>query len=203
MKIAGLVVVLSLSVAVAAAEEPVVGGPCVGCELVYAGIPERLDSRASVVPEGVDGEPLRIVGTVSNAAGVPVEGIIVYAYQTDANGIYPPGETRHGALRAWVRTDERGLYQFDTIRPGSYPQSRIPQHVHLHVIEPGRATYYIDDIVFSDDPFLIEEHDQNARGGSGLCEPTKDKTGAWLVRRDIFLGRNIPGYDDVGVPSRP
>jgi protocatechuate 3,4-dioxygenase beta subunit len=99
-------------------------------------------------------------------------------------------------LRGWSRTDQRGEYSFRTIRPGAYPAGDIPEHVHMHVIEPGRATYYIDDLVFSDDSLLTARHRQvmRGRGGDGSSAPRRDENGVWHVRRDIILGLNIPGY---------
>ena len=85
---------------------------------------------------------------------------------------------------------------FDTIRPAAYPNSTIPQHVHMHVIEPGLGTYWIDSIHFADDPLLGEDDRRRAesgRGGSGLAEPSRDADGSWTVRRDIVLGRGVPG----------
>jgi len=36
------------------------------------------------------------------------------------------------------------------------------------------------------------------RGGTGLVTPQRDDEGMWHVRRDIELGANIVGYEDVG-----
>lgn len=183
--------------------EPIIGGPCEGCEAVFQGLPVELLSAARIAPEGEPGEPMRIEGTVSDRSGRPVAGVIVYAYQTDAAGVYPPEKRfagqaafRHGRLRAWARTDESGRYRFETIRPASYPGRTIPAHVHMHVIEPGCCTYYIDSIKFVDDPLLTQEEraSEEGRGGSGLVDPTVDAEGAWNVRRDIHLGRGVPGY---------
>lgn len=175
-------------------KEPVIGGPCEGCELVFRGMPDSLSSRARIAGPNEPGEPLVIEGTVRNADGTPAPGVVVYAYQTDARGIYPRDETRHGALRGWVMTDADGKYRFDTIRPASYPNSRVPQHVHMHVIEPGRATYYIDDIHFDDDPLLgsRERSVTRPRGGSGLVRPVRDDARAWRVERDITLRLHVP-----------
>ena len=136
--------------------------------------------------------------------GKPRANVVVYAYQTDAAGIYPPPEKslsrwadRHGRLRGWAVSDANGKYTFDTIRPASYPGQSVPQHIHLHVIERGCATYYIDEVLFTDDPMLTEEErgERPERGGSGLTTPTRDQAiGTWQVVRDIHLGRNIPGY---------
>jgi protocatechuate 3,4-dioxygenase beta subunit len=192
--------VLALVIATAApAEEPVIGGPCEGCENVFVGIPdtEEIGPRERIAPKGEKGEALVIEGTVRDEEGQPVAGIIVYAYHTNAKGVYPRSDTRHGGLRGWARTDGEGHYRFDTIRPGGYPGGSTPQHVHMHVIEPGRCTYYIDDIVFDDDPLLTAGRRRGyvrGRGGSGLGHPERDEEGVWHVRRDITLGRNIPDY---------
>lgn len=171
----------------AAPRERVVGGPCEGCENVFVDRPAKLASSARIAPVGEPGEPLAIDGIVRDAANRPVAGVIVYAYQTDARGLYPEAKTRHGRLRGFARTDTAGAYHFATIRPGAYPGRDIPQHVHLHVLEPGRCTYFIDDITFSDDPLV-------QRDTRGVATPVKD-AGIWRVRRDIVLGAGISGYE--------
>lgn len=187
----------------APAREPIVGLPCEGCEAVFVGMPVAPPAQARIAPAEEAGEPLRIRGTVLTAGGKPAAGVIVYAYQTDANGLYPPDPAaaqagvRHGRLRGWARTDASGNYRFDTIRPGGYPGTSIPQHIHMHVLEPGRCTYYIDDILFADDPRLSAQErarSDRGRGGSGIAAPTKGPDGIWDVRRDIRLGEKIPGY---------
>ncbi len=187
--------------------EPIVGLPCEGCEAVFDGKPDALSSRARIAPTDEPGEPLTLTGRVVDPSGRPQEGVIVYAYQTDHTGIYPAPRVstgtaarNHGRLRAWCQTDAQGEYRFDTIRPGSYPGRDVPEHIHMHVIEPGRATYYIDDVVFSDDPKLTPRQIHKVsrgRGGLGIVTPER-REGVWQVRRDIVLGQDIPGY-----PPRP
>ena len=184
--------------------EVIVGLPCEGCESVFDGLPATLDAQARIAPVEEPGEPLVIEGTVRDAAGQAVPGVVVYAYHTDAHGVYPPGNgargeeaRRHGRLRGWARSDAQGRYRFDTIRPASYPDTDIPQHVHMHVIEPGRCTYYIDDIHFADDPLLTPAQRRaltRGRGGEGVVQPEGDGRGGWRVRRDIALGANVPGH---------
>ncbi|MCK7594845.1 hypothetical protein [Pseudomarimonas salicorniae] len=189
--------------------EPIVGLPCQGCEAVFAGLPARLSAHARLAGPEEPGERLRIRGRVTDAAGVAQPGVVVYAYQTDAQGHYPkardprsPG-ARHGRLRAWALTDAAGEYAFDSIRPASYPGSTVQQHVHMHVIEPGRCTYYLGDLLFDDDPLLTAQHREraaSARGGSGIATPAREVQG-WSVRRDIQLGLYVPGYaacDEAG-----
>jgi protocatechuate 3,4-dioxygenase beta subunit len=197
----------------AMAEEPVVGGPCQGCDAVFAGKPAKLSSVARIAPVGERGEPMIVTGRVTARDGQPRANIVVYAYQTDAQGHYPkparslgPWPDRHGRLRGWVSTDAEGRYTFETIRPGSYPSNEEPQHIHMHVIEPGCSTYYIDNVVFTDDKLLPQRahrDDGKARGGSGVTTPRRDDaSGPWKVTRDIRLGLNIPGHRDCPVSGQ-
>lgn len=185
--------------------EPIVGLPCDGCEAVFDGRPDTIASRVRIAPPDEPGEALTLIGHVRDKTGRAQAGVIVYAYHTDHHGIYPQstasaGEAarRHGRLRAWAQTNAQGEFRFDTIRPGSYPLRDTPEHIHMHVIEPGRFSYYIDDVVFTDDPKLtsayIRDHD-TGRGGSGIASPQR-WDGVWQVRRDITLGRRIPGHPD-------
>jgi protocatechuate 3,4-dioxygenase, beta subunit len=184
----------------AAPREVLVGGPCEGCELVFEGRPARLTASARIAPASEPGDPLVIDGVVRDLANRPVPGVIVYAYQTNARGVYldASARLRHGRLRGFARTDERGAYRFHTIRPGAYPDRAEPEHVHLHVVEPGRCHYYLDDLVFTDDPRLTaaaRSTHERGRSGKGTATPTRDPAGAWHVRRDITLGAGIHDYD--------
>lgn len=191
--------------------EPVVGLPCEGCEAVFAGLPRSLSSKARIAPASEPGEPMRLAGTVRDDEGRVASEVIVYAYHTNANGIYPTDGSqrgqagfRHGRLRGWAMTDASGRYQFDTIRPAGYPNTDLPAHVHMHVLEPGRCTYYIDDTLFDDDPRLTADMRRKltlGRGGNGIVVPRRDADGVWLVTRDITLGERIPGYPKRREPT--
>lgn len=201
------VVVLAAVSAQTPAREPIVGLPCDGCEAVFQGLPAALTSTVRIAPAGEPGVPMTITGRVLGPDGTPRAGVVVYAYQTNAAGVYPaaaaaPGDAarRHGALRAWVVSGADGRYTFETIRPGSYPARDTPEHVHMHVIERGCAAYYIDDVMFTDDPLLtpaVRRRQDGARAGSGIATPTRVE-GRWHVTRDIRLGLNIPGYPPCG-----
>lgn len=184
---------------------PPVLGRCDGCEAVYDGRPLHLSAQAQIADHEEPGERLRLQGQVYGADGKPASGVQIYAYQTDHAGSYPPQDgvgaaaRRHGRLRGWAVSDQHGHYRFDTIRPGSYPGSTVPQHIHMHVIEPGRCTYYLDDLLFADDPHMAGKPEpRTPRGGNGLTRPERGLDGAWQVQRDIHLGRNVADYADCG-----
>ena len=148
-----------------------------------------------------------VSGSVFDIRGKPRKGILVYAYQTNSNGIYPTSKEslgrqshRHGTLRAWALTNAQGHYAFDTVRPAGYPRTNLPAHIHMHVIEPGRCTYYIDDVMFKDDPRLTQVSIRKltlGRGGSGIGLPLM-RHGVWYISRNIVLGKNVPGYSSCG-----
>ena len=198
--------VLSLLAACApagAAATPVVGLPCEDCDVALIGLPAHPPAIVQLAPDDEPGERLRLTGRVTDAQGRSRRGVVVYAHQTDRQGVYPgeggkgdDGIRQHGRLRAWAASDAEGRYTFLTIRPGSYPRSTMPQHIHLYVIEPGCALYYIDDVLFRDDPHLTASAARkadNGRGGSGIVTPVRTADG-WLARRNIVLGQNIPSY---------
>jgi protocatechuate 3,4-dioxygenase beta subunit len=186
----------------------IVGEPCEGCELALLGMPEHAPFNAQITAKSEPGESLILEGIIRDASGKSVPGTVIYAYQTDATGRYPhaSADNRHGRMRAWAQADAQGRYRFITIRPGAYPGGSDPQHIHLHVIEPNRCTYYIGDVLFADDSKLSVAKiaaERRARAGSGVVRPTRDQRGNWLARRNITLGLNVPGYQECAPKLSP
>ena len=182
-------------------------GRCGGayCTGPYEGMPAKITAHERIAPATQPGDPLTVSGTVYDVQGRPRAGVIVYAYQTDRSGVYPdPHPPRsyvsnyQGRLRGWARSDARGRYRFDTIKPGSYGGN--PAHIHLHVVEPGCATYSIDDLMFAGDPLLERLTPQQragetpGRGGPGVSPLVRSGKG-WAAVRDVHLGEKIGGYE--------
>jgi len=171
---------------------------CEGCEAIHEHAFDDLTPRVVIPPAGEAGDRLVLTGRVLKPDGrTPAAGVLVYFHHTNAKGVYPTrGDEqgwarRHGYLRGWIRTDASGEYRVETIRPAAYPGRSDPAHIHVTVKEPERREYWIDEIVFTDDPLVDARYRARAedRGGSGIVTPRRNAEGVWLVRRDIVLER--------------
>jgi len=187
-----------------------VGGTCEGCEAIHES-PVPFDSLKSVtwlpdwnekarLPDG-QGRKLAVNGVVYKADGTPAANVIIYVYHTDQTGIYAKkGDEkgwgkRHGYIRGWMRTNEKGEYEFFTLRPAAYPGRQAPEHIHVTIKEPDKNEYWIDEYVFDDDPLLTDKERKSCqdRGGSGILK-VKDVGNMLKAERNIYLGKNIPDY---------
>ncbi len=184
-------------------KETKTGGLCEGCEAIYESpVPfEKLENMCWLPDWNESGTRLAVNGTVFNTDGSPVAGVIIYIYHTDQQGVYPKKRDEkgwakhHGYIRGWMKTNEKGEYKFFTSKPASYPGSRNPGHIHVIIKGPGKNEYWIDDYLFDDDPYLTQEERKRLlnRGGSGIIK-TIDSGNMLKAERDIYLGKNIPGY---------
>jgi protocatechuate 3,4-dioxygenase beta subunit len=155
--------------------------------------PNDAPSSADVAPPSESGERLEVNGIVYAADGLtPVTSASVYVYQTDARGYYRPDDAlgnRNPRLMALLRTDGQGRYSYRTIRPGSYPGTRVPQHIHYEVTAAGHGTR-IFEIVFDDDPFVSPQiRADAARPGSiyALQRVRREPRGIRRLTQDVVL----------------
>ena len=155
--------------------------------------PENAPSSGDVAPPNEPGERLAVSGVVYRSDGrTPVAGASVYVYQTDARGYYRPDDAmgnRDPRLMGLLRTDPQGRYAYRTIRPGSYPGTRVPKHIHYEVTAEGQGTR-IFEIVFDDDPYVTARvREEAARPGSiyALQRVQAGSGGVGRLTQDIVL----------------
>ncbi len=181
----------------------VVGGPCQGCEAIYEYGNHVLNAVDTLPGFLSSTERLKITGTIYKKDGkTPASDVLLYIYQTNEAGMYPKRKNatgwanRHGYIRGWIKTSTNGRYTLFTFRPASYPNTKIPQHIHITVKEADKNEYYLDDFYFDDDPNLTDKirNRNNFRGGNGIIKLSK-KNGMKEASRDIILGLNIPDYN--------
>lgn len=181
-----------------------IGGGCEGCEAIYSSsIPFDKLSHIDTLPDfNEPGPKLILEGIVYKSGGkTPAKDIVIYFYHTDQTGHYinkfnEKGYAgKHGYIKGWIKTNTKGEYKIYTLKPGAYPGTNIPAHIHPTVKEPGKNEYYIDEFLFEGDPFLTssQRNKQELRGGSGIIQ-LEQKGNILYGRRDIILGLNIPGY---------
>ncbi len=180
-----------------------VGGGCDGCDLMFVGIPAKMNAIDTSAGWTEAGQKLLVTGTVFKRDGkTPAPDVIVYYWQTDNNGYYSPTDKmnqqarRHGHIRGWIKTDERGHYAIYTIRPAPYPNETIPAHIHTSIKESDIGNeYYIDEFVFDNDNLLTGQKRKalENRGGSGILR-VLISDGLQVAEHNIVLGLNVPNY---------
>ena len=110
--------------------------------------PATLTATARIAPATEPGIPLTVHGQLLNVDGSPAANAVVFAYHTDREGLYDKRE--NGAhswrLRGWVKTGTDGRFTFDTIRPGSYPNSNNPPHVHFTAFLANGERYHAGEL---------------------------------------------------------
>ena len=127
--------------------------------------PATLAATARIAPESEPGTPLVIHGHAFAEDGkTPLANAIIFAYHTDKDGVYDrPGTAAHSwRLRGWAKTDAKGAFEFRTIKPGSYPASRNPAHVHFTIFS-GTSRYHAGELQFADDKFLSDRDKEESK----------------------------------------
>jgi protocatechuate 3,4-dioxygenase beta subunit len=154
--------------------------------------PTDAPSQSAMADSIEAGTRLTVSGRVIGNGGRPIAGASLYVYQTDANGEYvrgASGGSERPRLFTYLRSDSRGRYSFSTIRPGSYPNSRNPGHIHFEVVATGHDPR-IYEIVFEGDPLIPAAFRNQARdafGGVAIVTARPVPAGGLAVEHDVRL----------------
>ena len=88
----------------------------------------------------------------------------------------------HSRLFGYVRTDAAGQFVLNTIRPGGYPRSTVPEHIHVH-IDLGKQNLFSGGVVFDDDARLTKE--MREQPGRDLLVKVEKEGGKQIVRPEF------------------
>jgi protocatechuate 3,4-dioxygenase, beta subunit len=202
------ITILSLSIvgySCAQTENYQLVGRCEGCEAIFEFGKKHLNA-VDTLPGFLEAETkLKITGVIYKPDGItPAEGVILYVYQTNAEGVYPTHgdeknwSRRHGYIRGWTKTDHAGRYTLYTLKPGTYPSRTDAAHIHPVILEPNGKYYWVDEYLFDDDPLLTSGQlsaEAPAGGTSGVMKLRREGK-LWVGERDLILGKNVKGYSE-------
>lgn len=154
------------------------------------------DLGESPIREGAKGQPITVVGTLCDGAGMVLRDALIESWQADAQGIYPGNDPRglaDPAVSGWARIIadfDSGEWTLNTIKPGRapFPDGRLmAPHIGLWIVARGinlglQTRIYFEDEDNDDCPVLqrIEHRDR-------VKTLIARKTGEGAYRFDIHL----------------
>lgn len=114
------------------------------------------------VADATAGEPVTLVGRLTDGAGEPVPDGLIEVWQADPDGRFdhpddPRGAVRRPGFRGFGRcpTDADGGFRFETVRPGALPDgdggTEAP-HLDVSVFARGMLHRLVTRIYFPDEP---------------------------------------------------
>lgn len=156
-------------------------------ERLFADEEPYKEIAVAMCDEDEPGEKLEFYGRVLDEHGNPLPKDSVIAYSTDAAGLYVPrgSASRTPRINAVAVTNADGWYRFRTIRPGGYPDSDDPQHIHLH-IDAAVHKHTYRTMAFEDDPRLTPAKRRTPHAETVIVSLRK-RDGVWITRLDVRL----------------
>jgi protocatechuate 3,4-dioxygenase, beta subunit len=151
--------------------QPLVQIPCTLSEITGPDFSHMLNPSAvcdltKCSPGEPIGERIIVWGRVLDEDGRPQRRSFIEVWQANAAGRYLHDIDQHNAPldpnfkgNGHVFTNDDGVYQFTTIKPGAYPwrnhyNAWRPQHIHFSVFGQACATRLITQMYFPGDPLL-------------------------------------------------
>lgn len=119
--------------------------------------------KISIVTKEEPGIPITVTGRITDGNNKALGDVLVYVYHTDNKGWYSDtaghisgngGDRGHARLFGYFKTNNDGSFAFNTIQPQGYPNSNLPQHIHLEIFNANGDALMITELLFSEDPRL-------------------------------------------------
>lgn len=154
------------------------GLPLVSVPLTISELEGPGPALSAVTPEDADltrnagtggeaiGQRIIVTGRLLDSHGLPVPNALIEVWQANAAGRYIhkrdgwPGPLDPNFLGIGrCLTDAKGVYRFQTIKPGAYPwrnheNAWRPSHIHFSVFGASWASRLITQMYFEGDPLL-------------------------------------------------
>lgn len=171
-----------------------------------------VENGGSIVRSPTPGAPMFFTGRVVDTEGKPIADADVDVWHASTEGLYENQDPSQAEwnLRGCLRTDERGIFAYRTIKPAGYPvpaggpteqllavQHRHPYRpAHLHALIYKQGYKTIACQVYSEDDPVLETDVQfgvttNSIGHPVLHEneaaPDPDVTGPWYSMEHNFV----------------
>jgi Dioxygenase len=153
-------------------------------------------SRVTIVTPQEPGKRLRARMHLVEADGSAAAGALVYFYHTDAAGDYGPNDAHvpltgsdnnYARLFGYAVTGPDGTIEIRTIRPGGYPDSDAPAHIHIRITCRDKRSFGAE-VWFDDDARVDREaREEAARGRIVICPVAIDAQGADSIDAGIKL----------------
>ena len=121
----------------------------------YKSKPKTLSSVSRITSKEELGIPFVIKGKVFTPDGSPAKNVIVHAYHRDVQGFdfgKDDKELSTWRPQGWVKTDAKGNFQFNTIRPAPDHLGREGAHIHFTLLTEKFGRQWAPTVYFADDP---------------------------------------------------
>lgn len=116
----------------------------------------------SIITSHEAGTQITIKGSVTDEKGNTIKNALVYVYQTSDKGWYSDtgahiliyeGDIRHARIFGYFKTDDKGAFSFETIKPKGYPKSDLAAHIHIQFWDKNNEPLFgPGELQFEDDP---------------------------------------------------
>ena len=139
------------------------------------------------------GEHIRIIGTVYDGEGNPVNDAMIEIWQADANGVYNDNPIDvfdtgfRGLGRCGTGTDADNRFWFDTVKPGVVEDAHAP-FVNVIVFMRGMLSHAFTRFYFDD------EAERNAKDGVLQSVP-EDRRDTLIAKRSQTSSTSPAGIE--------
>ena len=153
--------------------------------------------KVTMVTPTEPGKKITVKAVLKTADGKLVNDALVYLYHTSGKGWYSDtgahiltreGDVRHARLFCYVKTDQQGRFEIETIQPRGYPNSDLPAHIHIEVTKNGKYVAGVPgELLFDDDPRLTPDRRSRSLQEGFLVEKDSGTAGKHVYSYTIQL----------------